>query len=284
MPYRLAVAGIILGLIFLMAFSYKAGMSLWVIPIFFAIYFLLSVMVTRLRAELGFLVHGLKFISPHNMIVAGVGTWRLNTSTLTVFSLYMFFNRANWANPMPEQLEALKISERRHINPRHTAVAILLATVIGSGVTFWLLLDIYYRHGAESGYFDPAVLGFGRDVYVQLENWLNSPKEPDRPALAFMGGGVVFTVLLMSLRSRFLWWPLHPLGYATAQSWGMANLWCCLFVAWVCKAIILRYSGFNAYRRAIPFFLGLALGDYILGSLWSILDIPTTISLYLFFP
>ena len=88
---------------------------------------------------------------------------------------------------MPEQLEALKISERRHINPRHTAVAILLATVIGSGVTFWLLLDIYYRHGAESGYFDPAVLGFGRDVYVQLENWLNSPKEPDRPALAFMG-------------------------------------------------------------------------------------------------
>lgn len=49
------------------------------------------------------------------------------------------------------------------------------------------------------------------------------------------------------------------------------------------EAIILRYSGFNAYRRAIPFFLGLALGDYILGSLWSILDIPTTISLYLFF-
>ena len=284
MPFRLAFAGILIGLIFLMAFSSKAGMSLWVIPIFFAIYFLLSVMVTRLRAELGFLVHGLKYISPHNMIVVGVGTWRLNTNTLTVFSLYMFFNRANWANPMPEQLEALKISERRHINPRHTAVAILLATVIGSGVTFWFLLDIYYRHGAESGYFDPAVLGFGRDVYVQLENWLNSPKEPDRPALAFMGGGLVFTVLLMLLRSRFLWWPLHPLGYATAQSWGMGNLWCCLFVAWACKAVILRYSGLNAYRRAIPFFLGLALGDYILGSLWSILDIPTTISLYLFFP
>ena len=99
-----------------------------------------------------------------------------------------------------------------------------------------------------------------------------------------MGGGLVFTVLLMLLRARFLWWPLHPLGYATAQSWGMGNLWCCLFVAWACKALILRYGGFNAYRRAIPFFLGLALGDYILGSLWSILDIPTTISLYLFFP
>ena len=53
----------------------------------------------------------------------------------------------------------------------------------------------------------------------------------------------------MFLRARFLWWPLHPLGYATVQSWGMANLWCCLFVAWACKAVILRYSGCNAYRR-----------------------------------
>ena len=69
-------------------------MSLWVIPIFFAIYFLLSVMIARLRAELGFLVHGLKFISPHNMIVVGVGTWRLNTSTLTVFSLVYVFSIA----------------------------------------------------------------------------------------------------------------------------------------------------------------------------------------------
>jgi hypothetical protein len=284
MPYRLAVTGIIIGMVFLMVFSYKAGMSLWVIPIFFVVYFLLAIMITRLRAELGFLVHGLKYINPHNMIIAGVGTRRLDTSTLTVFSLYMFINRANWANPMPEQLEALKISERRRINPRHTAVAILLATVIGSVTTFWFLLDSYYQHGAESGYYDSATLGFGRDVYGQLENWLNYPQGTDGPALAFMGVGLGFTVLLMFLRTRFLWWPLHPLGYATAQSWGMSNLWCCLFVAWALKALILRYGGLGSYRRAIPFFLGLALGDYILGSLWSILDIPITTSLYLFFP
>lgn len=74
---------------------------------------------------------------------------------------------------------------------------------------------------------------------------------------------------------------------ATPSTWlcdstelGDGELWCCLFVAWACKAVILRYSEFNAYRRLS----GLALGDYILGSLWSILDIPTTISLYLFFP
>ena len=33
-----------------------------------------------------------------------------------------------------------------------------------------------------------------------------------------------------------------------------------LFVAWAFKAVILRYGGLNAYRRAIPCFLGLASG------------------------
>ena len=287
MPYRLAVIGIVFGIIFLTVFSYKAGMSLWVIPIFFGIYFLLSIMITRLRAELGFIVHGHGYrpgIDPHSMIVTGFGTWQLTTNTLTVFSMYIFFNRAYWVNPMPEQLEAFKMSERRNINLRHTAIAILLATAIGLVVSFWFLLDSFYRHGHESAHFHPHSLWYGRMAYGQLENWLNYPREADGPALAFMGGGFGLTAVLMFLRTRFLWWPLHPLGYVTADSWGMLNLWSCIFVAWAIKTIILRYGGLGSYRRAVPFFLGVALGDYIVGFIWSILSILTNTPLYSFFP
>ena len=287
MPYRLAVIGIVFGIIFLTVFSYKAGMSLWVIPIFFGIYFLLSIMITRLRAELGFIVHGHGYrpgIDPHTMIVTGFGTWQLTTNTLTVFSMYIFFNRAYWVNPMPEQLEAFKMSERRNINLRHTAIAILLATAIGLVVSFWFLLDSFYRHGHESAHFHPHSLWYGRMAYGQLENWLNYPREADGPALAFMGGGFGLTAVLMFLRTRFLWWPLHPLGYVTADSWGMFNLWSCIFVAWAIKTIILRYGGLGSYRRAVPFFLGVALGDYIVGFIWSILSILTNTPLYSFFP
>ena len=99
-----------------------------------------------------------------------------------------------------------------------------------------------------------------------------------------MGGGLVLTVLLMFLRTQFLWWSLHPLGYVTADSWGMLNLWSCIFVAWVIKAVLLRYGGLASYRRAVPFFLGVALGDYIVGSIWGILGILTDTPLYHFFP
>ena len=284
MPYRLAGVGILAGMTFLILFSHQAGMSLWAAPIFFGIYFLLATMIARMRAELGFLVHDLHNIDPHSMMIVGLGTRRLGTGTLTVFSLFMFFNRAYRAHPMPQQLEALKISERRRINPRGTAVAILLATLMGSATVFWLLLDNYHRHGAETGYYGPWALGFGRGVYRQLEGWLNYPRDTDLPGLAFMGGGLGFTSLLMLLRTRFLWWPFHPLGYAMANSWGMYNLWCCLFVTWVLKSIILRHGGLRSYRRAIPFFLGLALGDYILGGLWSIASILANTTLYQFWP
>ena len=283
-PYRLAFMCVAFGGLFLTLFSYKAGMPLWVIPLFFGIYFLLGTMIARLRAEMGFLCHDFQnSVDPHHMIIDGFGTRRLGAGALTVFTLYMHFTFANRTNLMPQQLEAFKISERRNINPRHIAIAIVLAILVGAVATYWLLLDNYYRHGAESGYYMGPTTQRGW-IYNRLESWLNSPQERDEPALAFMGGGLGVAVILMFLRGRFLWWSLHPLGYAMADSWGMYNLWSCLFVAWACKAVILRYGGLNAYRRAIPCFLGLALGDYLLSNIWGILSILTDTPLYQFFP
>ena len=282
--YRWAFLGIVSGCSFLSVFSYQIGMSPWVILLFFIIYFLLAIMIARVRAELGFLVHDLHRIDPHSILVTAFGTQRLGTGSLIGFSLYMFFNRAYRAHPMPQILEAFKISQTRSIPSKQIVISILMATLIGSIVVFWLLLDSYYRHGAESGYYETWALGFGRGIYRQLEGWLTFPREVDIPGLAFMGIGVMITTLMMLIRTKFLWWPLHPLGYAMANSWGMANLWCCLFVAWFLKAVILKQGGLQSYRRAIPFFLGLALGDYILGSIWSIASILTNTPLYQFWP
>ena len=67
--YRMAFACVVLGMIFLTIFSYKAGMPLWVIPLFFGIYFLLGTMIARLRAEMGFLCHDFQNgVDPHHII------------------------------------------------------------------------------------------------------------------------------------------------------------------------------------------------------------------------
>ena len=104
---------------------------------------------------------------------------------------------------------------------------------------------------------------------------------PNYKAIQATGIGFVVTFLLYSLRHRFLWWPFHPIGYVmTAATWGgLADYWFSVFLGWLTKIIIVKYFGLKAHRRAVPFFLGLVLGDYVVSSLWSLVGtifrIPT---------
>jgi len=62
----------------------------------------------------------------------------------------------------------------------------------------------------------------------------------------------------------------------------MGWLWSSIFTSWLLKWIILKQGGFKAYRRAIPFFFGLILGDYLVGGTWERLG-DTFTSIYLYF-
>jgi hypothetical protein len=56
--------------------------------------------------------------------------------------------------------------------------------------------------------------------------------------------------------------------------------WNYSFISWLVKLIILRYGGIKSHRRAIPIFLGLILGDYTVGAIWSIIGAITGIPTY----
>lgn len=98
----------------------------------------------------------------------------------------------------------------------------------------------------------------------------------------FMGVGLTFSMILMVMRTRFFWWTLHPLGYAVANSWGMAHIWFPLLISSTAKWIILKYGGIKTYQRAVMIFLGLILGEFVVGSLWNIIGILLNIPTYQF--
>ncbi len=93
---------------------------------------------------------------------------------------------------------------------------------------------------------------------------------PNAPAInganwqmpTFFTVGVLATLFLTVMRASFYWWPLHPLGYALAGSWSTVEFWFPCFLAWVFKALTLRYGGLSAYQRIRPFFLGLIVGEF----------------------
>ena len=149
MPYRAAVLGIIGSLIALGIFSNIAGMALWVAGIFFGLYFLLSFAITRVRAELG-TPHEIYFVNPHDMVAMVGGTRQFDTSSLTIMSLFYWFNRGYRNHPMPNQIEAFKLAESTGMSNRRLWIAMLIAIVVGIIATFWANLDITFRNGGNS--------------------------------------------------------------------------------------------------------------------------------------
>jgi hypothetical protein len=124
----------------------------------------------------------------------------------------------------------------------------------------------------------------GSVAFNDIRNWFDNPERLNWPALEATMVGVGVTGILMALRTHFVWWPLHPIGYAIAGTFTMDWLWFPTLLGWVVKAMTLRYGGMRLYRTQIPFFIGLILGDYVIGGLWSLVGLAFNIRVYRCFP
>ncbi len=269
MSYVTAWCGMICGMIVLMLFCYKAGMTMGVAIGFVLFYYYISTCITRLRAEFGFPLHDVHFGGPIQMITSAFGTANLSQRTLVAMPFFWHISRIYLSHIMPHQLEGFKIASRSRVSPKRAFWSMLLACAFGIVVIFWLLLHLSYHYGLENTPYPR----WGAEVWFYLQDWLRNPTEVDYIHMALMGLGVVVASFLAFLRARFVWWPLHPMGYALGGSFGMSFLWTCLLVAWILKWFILRYGGIIRYRQFAPLFLGLILGEFSVTGIWTILGL-----------
>lgn len=269
--YRAAALGAGGGLLFLLGFSMVAGMSPGWALLFFALYFLIALVVTRVRAELGPPVHDFHLIGPDHVMIEAFGSRAFSGGDLGMIGLYWWFNRAYRGHPMPHGLEGLKMADRARARQREVFVGAILAGALGMLASMWAFIHLGYQLGTaakfSSGY------GYGWDIYNRMDQWLTAPTPGQPGPVAGMLAGLVVTLVLIALRSRFFGWPFHPIGYAISGSWSMNLVWLPLLIAWLAKLTVLRYGGLRLYRTALPFFLGLILGDVTMGTLWSLIGL-----------
>ena len=269
MSYRTAILGIILGMLFLIIFCSKAGMSVWAAILFFSIYFILQIAIARVRVELG-TPQEIYFVTPGRIIARTLGTRMFSPGDLTIMSYFYWFNRGYTCPPMANQMEAFKMGDIGKVSQRSLSLSMVIAIVFAIIVSFWSNLDIRYRYGAEVSILNNKEF-IGRESFEPLANWLSNPLKADIPGIFFMIGGFIFTFFLMAMRMRYFWWQFHPGGYALAVSYAMDYFWFAFMISWTIKSLILKRGGIAALRKSTPFFLGLILGDYTGGSLWAIL-------------
>jgi len=240
-------------------------MAIWLTLTFFLLYYIISLGVTRFRAQMGVPLHDFHFTGPDQMLPEILGPRRLGYRNLTVMSMLGFFNFTYRAHPQPHQMEGFALLDRAEISNKRVFLAMALALIVGTFAFFWVYLHIAYSSGGSS------LQRFAHVIYTRLTNWITYPSSDiDFGGMGAIGAGLVAVFFLTAMRNRFLWCQLHPAGYAISNSRDINYLWLSIFISLLAKWGLLRYGGIKRYRQARPFFLGLILGDYVIGSILTI--------------
>ena len=268
---RAAVLGFLGGYLALCIFVWSSGGSWWLPVVFFGLYLLIMITLTRIRAETAVLSTELGWISPQAMLPATLGTAHLSHTDLVHMGMLSWFNSDYRAAPMPHELESMVGINRARGALRPLLGVLMLAAAVAMVSALLWDLQLYYVNGANTGNVHPwRVTEKANQPWNDLAHWLNDPQMPNSNAIAGMAAGFAITCLLTILRGRFVGFVLHPAAYVLNTSFANDFFWCDMFVAWAVKSLLLRYGGLGYYRQAMPFFLGLILGDFVTGAAWSI--------------
>jgi len=278
MPYPWALAGVVGGIVLLMIFCLQAKMTFWPAFGFITLYLLISIAISRIRAELGSPVHDLHFSGPQVMLTEVFGAEALGKQNLIVYAYLHAITRAHRSHPMPHQIEGMKLAAESNTDQRGLTVAMLAAAAVALLFGWGVMLDGFFRYGGGPW------AGKGREAFSLLERWLTSPGQPNWYAIGALAWGMTFTVFLTWMRTRYIWWVFHPAGFAVSGTWSMALFAPSILVSWLAKTLILHYGGMGAFAPASTFFGGLVLGEFVAGAGWGLSGILLHRGMYNFLP
>lgn len=287
MPERWAAYGTLAGLATLLAMMAAMGLSPVVGLGFLALLVVFLAAATRMRAEFGPATHDLYFSGPERVMTSLVGPGRFGTRDLTVLSQFHWITRDYRSSAMPHYLEGWRMGREAGLELRRLVVPILLISAWAYVTWFWCFAHEMYDRGAIVRVAHPGSgwTLLASEPYRRLEEWLTTTKRgPDINVWQQMGGGLLVTLGLFAIRQSFMRFPFHPVGYALAGSWTMSWLWFSVMVGWLLKLVLLRYGGVRMYRRAVPVFVGLVLGEFVAGGGLSLLNALTDRITFGFFP
>ena len=259
LSYRVAVFGFLGANLLIGAWLWLAGLTLWVVPIYLSAMYVIFLAITRIVAEGGIAAARAPLI-PSDFMHSTFGNSALGAGSLTALV----------AN-------GLKLAEDRLARRKRALFwAIALAIVVSIASSIWAVMYMSYSYGGinlNSWFFGPA--GGPAYPFNFVTQELNNPDGPDWTGWIATGvGGSVMTLLMMA-RHNFLWWPLHPLGFAVSAISLTNYITFSVFLAWLIKTIILKYGGPGLFHRARPFFLGLILGQFFVAGIWLVIDYLT---------
>lgn len=275
LPPRWAVLGALGGFAAIIAWVRMTGMSIGVAIAYFGLLMAFGLVYARIRAETGVpTMWAYPFAQARNTMHYALGSRGLmprgDPRDLIGVSLFSWLGRGYFMSLTGYQLENEKLAEQGGLSGRAMPGLIVAAFLVGTVLGYYFNLRSYYAFGALV--LHGGTTSGGYNVQIATTEWsqaraaINLPGPPDLSRMGGVIGGGLMTLALVIARHYFLRLPLHPLGYAMSLNYGYC-LWGPFLTVWVIKSLVHKLGGARAFRRGMPFFLGLAFGDLFIGGL-----------------
>jgi hypothetical protein len=153
----------------------------------------------------------------------------------------------------------------------------LAAAFLSGLIAYVTVIRTSYWFGAlnaqKTWFFHSLPVAVAREITTKIQQPVGL--ETIMPRWMFTGIGAGVMGLLIFMRYRFLWFPVHYLGFPINDTWIMANAWFSIFLGWLVKLIVLRWGGHRLYINLRPLFLGFILGNITCAGVWLIIDAIT---------
>jgi hypothetical protein len=175
-------------------------------------------------------------------------------------------------------LESMILADHGGIRRKSMSWAIGIASVVGLTLGIVFMVKYFYLDGAflsKSGntYFWSGMTANEWARRIETGLW-DDYNDPLKFILFFAVGGIGVTALLTYLYSKFSWWPLHPIGYIFAGNYEVVQSYLGHFLlAYIIKALIMRYRGNTGLQKAKPLFTGLVAGHLLSSTFWGFIEV-----------
>ena len=268
---RTAFAGLFIGFGFLVSWLSVTGLDFYIAILLVLGALIVFIGLTRIVCEAG--LPGCQMpMAPQAFIARGFGPELLGMRNLTGMGFSTVWIGETAANMMNAVMHSLKLNSSNGRSTGRLVWCIFSAIAVGLAGSIWITMDMAYTHGGinlNSWYYS----GAPRWPFRYMASIANQPEPSFAPRFWFTLSGSSMMALLLFLRQRFIWWPLHPIGFPIASTYTIVYYgWLVIFMAWLAKTCVLRYGGIRLYRELTPFFLGLVLGEFFTASLWVFID------------
>lgn len=271
MSYKHALVGSAISFVLLVIWCAMAGLNVWVAAfMLLAFVLLILIMMARCVAEVGTpMLEGV--FRPLDLwsVVAMKST--LGVSNLAPLAMISPIFMRHPRTLMALFMDGMKLSDGVRLRRATLGVAFAIAVPLAMLVSYYVQLKICYTHGALS-LNNFLIWGVPQLHLMESSSILNGYEKFNPANAGYFTAGMLFTFFLYFMRSRYWWWPFHPLGYAAGAWWSGSIWWAMFFMGWLLKSLILRYGGMKMYGYCRPFFLGLILGEISTAVFWAIIS------------